>query len=163
PRRRASGGDGMGKDRPTLLLTLGDVAGIGPEIVVRAWSDPTLHTICRPVLIGDEGSLRLAIAHFGSTIHLEIVDRVADARPDAERMGCVQGTSQDLARVPVGRITAAGGRAAYDFLCHAIDLTVAGEADGIVTLPLHKEGLHLAGIPHPGHTEILAERTRTPR
>ena len=51
------------------------------------------------------------------------------------------------------------GRAAYDFLCRAIDETKAGAADGIVTAPLHKEGLHAAGLPYPGHTEILAERT----
>jgi 4-hydroxythreonine-4-phosphate dehydrogenase len=60
--------------------------------------------------------------------------------------------------VQPGRVSAAAGRAAYDFLCAAIDRTLAGEADGIVTCPLHKEGLRAAGVPHPGHTEILAER-----
>src|SRR5262249_30184182 len=60
-----------------------------------------------------------------------------------------------------GRVSAEAGRAAYDFLCKSIDLTVAGEADGIVTCPLHEEGLHAAGVAHPGHTEILAERTGT--
>jgi 4-hydroxythreonine-4-phosphate dehydrogenase len=61
--------------------------------------------------------------------------------------------------VQPGRVSAPAGRAAYDFLCRAIDLTLAGAADGIVTAPLHKEGLHAAGLPYPGHTEILAERT----
>src|SRR5581483_8233314 len=64
-----------------------------------------------------------------------------------------------LNSVRTGEVSAAAGRAAYDFLCKAIDLTLAGEADAIVTCPLHKEGLHAAGVPHPGHTEILAERT----
>jgi 4-hydroxythreonine-4-phosphate dehydrogenase len=63
--------------------------------------------------------------------------------------------------VEAGRVTAAAGRAAYDFLCQAITLTLAGSADGIVTAPLHKEGLRAAGLPYPGHTEILAERTGT--
>jgi 4-hydroxythreonine-4-phosphate dehydrogenase len=63
--------------------------------------------------------------------------------------------------VSVGQVSAAAGRAAYDFLVRAIDETLAGRADGIVTAPLHKEGLHAAGIRHPGHTEILAERTGT--
>jgi 4-hydroxythreonine-4-phosphate dehydrogenase len=58
-------------------------------------------------------------------------------------------------------VSAAAGQAAYDFLCHAIDDTLAGQADGIVTAPLHKEGLRGAGLPYPGHTEILAERTGT--
>jgi 4-hydroxythreonine-4-phosphate dehydrogenase len=74
-------------------------------------------------------------------------------------MPCIPGSSQRLERVAVGRVSAAAGRAAYEFLCTAIDLTVRGEADGIVTLPLHKEGLHAAGVLHPGHTEILAEKT----
>jgi 4-hydroxythreonine-4-phosphate dehydrogenase len=65
----------------------------------------------------------------------------------------------DLSGVTTGRVSAAAGRAAYDFLCRAIDLTLTGAADGIVTAPLHKEGLHAAGLPYPGHTEILAERT----
>jgi 4-hydroxythreonine-4-phosphate dehydrogenase len=72
-------------------------------------------------------------------------------------------TEQNVKAVRPGEITAAGGRAAFDFLCRAIDLTRAGEADGIVTAPLHKEGLHAAGLKYPGHTEILAERTGTER
>jgi 4-hydroxythreonine-4-phosphate dehydrogenase len=66
-----------------------------------------------------------------------------------------------LATVAIGQVSAAAGRAAYDFLCRAIDLALARKAEGIVTLPLHKEGLNAAGLPYPGHTEILAERTGT--
>src|SRR5207237_390397 len=83
----------------------------------------------------------------------------ADARPTPERVPCIAATQQDLSGVRPGVVSAAAGRAAYDFLCAAIDFTLAGAADAIVTCPLHKEGLHAAGVPHPGHTEILAERT----
>src|SRR4029077_4978211 len=72
---------------------------------------------------------------------------------------CINPTQQDLTAVEPGKVDAKAGRAAYDFLCAAIDFTLAGAADGIVTAPLHKEGLHVAGLPYPGHTEILAERT----
>ena len=81
------------------------------------------------------------------------------AEPSPEVMPCLAGSDQDLTGVQIGKVSAAAGRAAYDFLCRAIDATLAGEADGIVTAPLHKEGLHAAGLPYPGHTEILAERT----
>src|SRR5205823_9637918 len=74
---------------------------------------------------------------------------------------CIRGSEQNLSKVVPGQVTAAAGRAAYDFLCRAIDLTMAGHADGIVTAPLHKEGLRAAGLHYPGHTEILAERTGT--
>jgi 4-hydroxythreonine-4-phosphate dehydrogenase len=84
---------------------------------------------------------------------------IDDVQPSSEHIPCLQGTTQDLRGVAVGAVSAAAGRAAYDFLCTAIDLTVAKQADGIVTLPLHKEGLHAAGLRYPGHTEILADRT----
>src|SRR5207245_5287615 len=76
---------------------------------------------------------------------------------------CLRGSKEDVTHVVPGRVSAAAGRAAYDYLCTAIDLTLAGAAAGIVTAPLHKEGLRAAGLPYPGHTEILAERTGTQR
>jgi 4-hydroxythreonine-4-phosphate dehydrogenase len=119
---------------PRLLITLGDVAGIGPEIVAKAWPYLTAH--CRPTVVGDPARLPPGIP-------------------------CVNPSSADLAMVPVGTVTAVAGRAAYDWLVYAIDECLAGRADGIVTCPLHKEGLHAAGIDFPGHTEILADRTGT--
>ncbi|HVK08353.1 MAG TPA: 4-hydroxythreonine-4-phosphate dehydrogenase PdxA [Gemmataceae bacterium] len=144
---------------PRLLITLGDVAGIGPEIVVKAW--PGLVATGRPVVVGDAAWLTRAARLAGSSATVQPVESVADARPTTDVIPCLRTETAPLDRVPVGKITAEGGRAAYDFLCRAIDLTTAGEADGIVTCPLHKEGLHAAGVKHPGHTEILAERTGT--
>src|SRR5262249_22526168 len=68
------------------------------------------------------------------------------------------GSAVELGGVTPGRVSAAAGRAAYDFLCTAVDLTLAGSAAGVVTAPLHKEALRAAGLPFPGHTEILADR-----
>src|SRR5262249_55801652 len=89
------------------------------------------------------------------------VRELLDREPSADTIPCLAGSKQDLRNVSVGQVSAAAGKAAYDFLCTAIDLTLAGKADGIVTCPLHKEGLRAAGLPYPGHTEILAERTGT--
>jgi len=141
---------------PRLLITLGDVAGVGPEIVARAW--PRLFVHCRPVVVGDPAWLQRGLDLIGSSITVRPVHRPADAEPAPDVMPCVAGSDQDLSGVPIGQVSAAAGRAAYDFLCRAIDATLAGEADGVVTAPLHKEGLHAAGLPYPGHTEILAER-----
>jgi 4-hydroxythreonine-4-phosphate dehydrogenase len=149
----------MSPPPPTLLITLGDVAGIGPEIVARGW--PELLADCRPVVVGDPDWLRRALALVGSSAAVQPVSAPEEARPAADRIPCLRGTDQDLAGVVPGRVSAAAGRAAFDFLCTAIDLTRAGRADGIVTAPLHKEGLRAAGLPYPGHTEILAERTGT--
>jgi 4-hydroxythreonine-4-phosphate dehydrogenase len=117
--------------KPRLLITMGDPAGIGPEIILKAW--PALQAICDPLIVG--------AAQFvpGLPVH--------------------NPSGANLVQIRPGQISAAGGRAAYEWLCYAIDECLAGRADGIVTCPLHKEGLHAAGVPYPGHTEILAART----
>jgi 4-hydroxythreonine-4-phosphate dehydrogenase len=146
---------------PRLLLTMGDVAGIGPEIIARAW--PELNTICLPVVIGDRAWLQSAVSLVKGTAKVRPISDPAEEAPLADVIPCLCGTDQDLGSVTPGVVSAAAGRAAYDFLCKAIDLTMAGRAAGIVTAPLHKEGLHAAGLRYPGHTEILAERTGTSR
>jgi 4-hydroxythreonine-4-phosphate dehydrogenase len=140
---------------PRLLITMGDVAGVGPEIIARAW--PDLPALARPVVVGDPAWMARALEWVG--VRAEIVGAGEEAT--ASRIPCLMPTDQDLSAIQPGQVTAAGGRAAYDFLCAAIDKTLAREADGIVTAPLHKEGLHAAGIAYPGHTEILADRTGT--
>jgi 4-hydroxythreonine-4-phosphate dehydrogenase len=146
-------------DRPRLLLTLGDVAGVGPEIVARAW--PELFAYCRPIVVGDPAWLRRGLELVGRPAEVQVASDPRAVEPSPDRVACVPGSDQALGAVQPGQVSAAAGRAAYDFLCRAIDWTLAGAADGIVTAPLHKEGLHEAGLPYPGHTEILAERTGT--
>lgn len=142
-----------------LLITLGDVAGIGPEVVVRAWPELCRNSV--PVVVGDRGILERVIALLGRDLSLQRVEHPSEATADPAKIQYLQGTSQDLSGVSFGQVQASAGRAAYDFLCQAIDLTLAKQADGIVTAPLHKEGLYAAGIKYPGHTEILADRTGT--
>ena len=147
----------MPSSLPRLLITLGDVAGIGPEIIARAW--PDLLPLCRPAIVGDPRWVRRGLELIGSSARVHVIEHPAEAEPDAYVLPCLPGSDQDLHAVEPGRVSAAAGRAAYDFLCRAIDWTMAGDFDGIVTAPLHKEGLHAAGLPYPGHTELLAERT----
>jgi 4-hydroxythreonine-4-phosphate dehydrogenase len=143
--------------KPRLLFTMGDVAGIGPEVLAKAW--PELVSMCRPIVIGDKKWMNRVLD--SAKIKAKVVEITRPEEVDGQ-IDCIpifQGTKQRLDQVRVGHITAEAGRAAYDFLCAAIDWTKEGLADGIVTLPLHKEGLHQAGLHYPGHTEILAEKT----
>jgi 4-hydroxythreonine-4-phosphate dehydrogenase len=144
---------------PRLLLTMGDVAGVGPEIIARGW--PELVKRGRPVVVGDPEWLRRGLAAVGSTCQIRTVTTLADANPSTNEISCLSASSADLSKVRPGVVNSEAGQAAYDFLCRAIDLTLAGEADAIVTAPLHKECLRAAGLHYPGHTEILAERTKT--
>lgn len=143
--------------RPRLLITMGDVAGIGPEIIAKAWAE--LCALCTPVVVGDALWLARTCEELG--IAARVVVHVGDQRiaPSAQMIPVIRGSDQDVGSVAQGQISAVAGRAAYEFLCTAIDLALAGKAAGIVTAPLQKEGLHAAGLHYPGHTEILAERT----
>jgi 4-hydroxythreonine-4-phosphate dehydrogenase len=138
---------------------MGDVAGIGPEIIARGWQ--TLNSFCRPIVIGDQAHLQAAVNQSNVWAKIQAIRDLGNAEPSGEVIPCLAGSDQDLSGVKPGFVCAAAGRAAYDFLCLATDTILAGEADGMVTAPLHKEGLRAAGVPFPGHTEILAERTAT--
>lgn len=138
---------------PKIWLTLGDVAGIGPEIIVKAW--PKLVELAEPLVVGEPDWIERAVT--ATEAPLELVS--ATTQPNIQQMPVLKLATADLSQVQPGAVSAAAGRAAYDFLACAIDACLEGRADAVVTCPLHKEGLHLAGIAHPGHTEILAERT----
>ena len=150
--------------KPRLLLTMGDVAGIGPEVIAKAWGD--LQAVCRPVVVGSIDHMMLGMDRHRSGIDgftklydLALNPTWEDAIHAGVDLPCVDPSGVDLSGVRFGAVSAAAGRAAFDWLVYAIDECVAGRADGVVTLPLHKEGLHAAGVPFPGHTEILAART----
>jgi 4-hydroxythreonine-4-phosphate dehydrogenase len=150
------------RDRPRVALTMGDVAGIGPEVIARAWADPVLHDLCAPLVIGDPEVLQKALRLVRSSAAIQLLDRPEGASPSALLVSCLPVSagpgSASLHDLPAGTVDARAGRAAYDCLITAIDLALAGRIDAITTLPLNKESLRLAGVSHPGHTEILAER-----
>jgi 4-hydroxythreonine-4-phosphate dehydrogenase len=110
------------------------------------------------LVVGDPSWLQRGVEIAGRRTAVRTVTDPTDAEPAPDSIPCIPATDQDLSVVVPGAVSATAGRAAYDFLCRAIELTRAGQADAIVTAPLHKEGLHAAGLLYPGHTEILAER-----
>ncbi len=149
-------------DRPLVALTLGDVAGVGPEVIARAWGESPLRTLARPFVVGTRCVLERALACVGSRTAVVEIVAPEEAEPSAKVIPCLEATEQDVAAVAPGRIDPRAGRAAYDYLITAVDLARAGRIDAITTLPLHKESLRAAGVRHPGHTEILAERCGAP-
>jgi 4-hydroxythreonine-4-phosphate dehydrogenase len=145
-------------DGPLVALTMGDVAGVGPEVIARAWRESPLRTLSRPFVVGSRSVLERALACVGVAADVQEITRPEEAEPSARVIPCLESTDQDLADVRPGRVDPRAGRAAYDFLTTAIDLALEGRIDAITTLPLNKEALHAGGILHPGHTEVLAER-----
>ncbi|MFN0197827.1 MAG: 4-hydroxythreonine-4-phosphate dehydrogenase PdxA [Planctomycetaceae bacterium] len=150
-------------NRPRLAVTMGDVAGIGPEIVVRAATDPRVLEVCRPVVIGHPEILRRAIRLVGSSLVVDVLESKEQCKQYTSTPGripclCPGGMTDDILSITNGRNDPRAGDAAFRSLMAAIDGAQSGAWEGIVTAPLSKAALHLAGHFYPGHTEILAER-----
>ncbi|RKT86916.1 4-hydroxythreonine-4-phosphate dehydrogenase [Saccharopolyspora antimicrobica] len=145
---------------PVIAVTMGDGAGIGPEVVVGALADAAVHELCRPLVIGDARRLREAARLRGAAVDIVAVGSVAEARFGPGRIDVV-----DLGLLPEdlpwGELSAVAGEAAYQYVRVAAELAVAGEVQAICTAPLNKEALHAAGHMFPGHTELLAALTGT--
>lgn len=151
-------------DRPLVALTLGDVAGIGPEVAVQAALSSSVTDVVRPVLVGRPEVVERALKLMNRRATLRVVESptaAAKASGDDE-VAVLSAGASTVADVAPGRIDARAGRGAYDALIAATDAALAGEFAAVVTAPLHKEALRLAGIALPGHTEILAERCGVP-
>jgi 4-hydroxythreonine-4-phosphate dehydrogenase len=145
---------------PIVAVTMGDGAGVGPEVVVPALLDAEVLAICNPVVIGDINRLRKAAEIVGVTADIVAVDSIADAKQTPGRINVIDLDllPEDL---PWGELSAVAGNAAYEYIRVAAELAVRGEVQAICTAPLNKEALHAAGHIYPGHTELLAHLTGT--
>ena len=137
---------------PPAAITMGDPAGVGPEVVVKALAARPGR---RHLVVGDAGALRRAARTTAAAVRVcEVAgpDGVTDA-PGVVHVLPVTDLPPDL---PLGRLDARCGRAAYAYVERASALALAGQVSAVVTAPINKEALHLAGVPFPGHTEMLA-------
>lgn len=147
---------------PTIALTLGDAAGIGPEITAKTLLlHPDLRQECVPVVIGDADAMRLGARHAGLDPEaVRVIEDPRAAENDPNSIELIQ-VGSSLAQVPVGQLDAAAGNGAYSFVVAACALAREGQVDGIVTAPLNKAAMHAAGHTWPGHTELLAHEFGT--
>ena len=147
-------------NRRPVAFTMGDAAGIGPEIIAKLFAAGLPQ---RAVVYGDAGILAATIVRLGLADRLRVMP-VAQPDVAADETGVIpvlnrwQALPLDL---PLGQVNALAGRGAYEYLCHAIDDAMALQLRAVVTAPLHKKALQAGGLDYPGHTEILAERTAT--
>ena len=146
--------------KPTIGITMGDAAGIGPEVIVKALEHQEIYDTCRPLVIGDAKMLTRVLPIVASKLIIHPVKSAAEARFEH---GTIDVLDLDLlpADLPFGNVSAAAGDAAYQYLAEAVNLAKQGEIQSICTAPLNKEALHKGGHLYPGHTEILAALTDT--
>jgi 4-phospho-D-threonate 3-dehydrogenase / 4-phospho-D-erythronate 3-dehydrogenase len=134
---------------PRIAVTMGDPAGVGPELCLRLLAEPSIREMCQPVIYGD------------TTVLLAVAERCELPLPPAERI-------REFGRITLeqfapGEVSAAAGAASYAYVEAAIRDALDGTVDAVCTAPINKEALHAAGINYPGHTEILAALTQAPR
>jgi 4-hydroxythreonine-4-phosphate dehydrogenase len=149
--------------QPLLAITMGDPAGIGPEIVLKALAHADVFARCRPLVIGDRRILERAAGWLGQTPQFDVVREPAQGTYQPGRVTLFDMENAPPERIAVGEESAAAGAAAVAYVVRACDLAMAGEVDAVVTAPLNKAAMHLAGYDYAGHTELLTERTGAER
>ena len=145
---------------PRIAITMGDPAGIGPEIIAKALLMPDIYEVCRPLVLGDTGCLEMGSKGIGSVSF----QRISNPSEITGRQGVIEVIPVSKLRadscIP-GRPTKAGGRAMVEYVLKAVELTVGGQVAAMVTGPISKELMHQAGYEFEGHTELLAHLTGT--
>lgn len=148
-------------NKPIIAIPMGDPAGVGPEIVVKALNDAALYEIARPLVIGDKAVLEQAMGFCGIRLTLQVVTEPAAADYEHGTIALIDRKNVDVAALKMGQVQAMGGQAAFDYVRTATEMAMAKTVDAIATTPINKESLKAAAVPFIGHTEMLEELTQT--
>lgn len=146
---------------PVIAVTMGDPAGIGAEIAVKALGDPAVRDVCRPVIVGDAKVVADAVRFTGSSARVRSFSDISQALYEDGAVNVLDLDNVDFGRLVYGRVSPDAGRAAFEYIKTAIELALARKVGAVVTGPIHKEALNLAGYHYSGHTEIFADLTGT--
>ncbi len=144
--------------KPVIAISMGDPGGIGPEIILKSLSEASTENSV-PLIFGNESVIRYYANSMGKAVDLNVIDSAADTQEDRINLiNCTDFSSEDI---KPGTLNAINGRAAMESIAAGIETCLSGEAKAIVTAPISKEAISLAGYNVPGHTEFLAKKTDT--
>ncbi len=150
------------KDKPLLGITMGDPAGIGPEVIAKALAEKSLRRLCRPIVIGSFPVMQQTVKRLTLKMDVIRVEGHETVPPRSNQLAVLDLLDRPLGRFPRGVAAPQTGAASVLFIKKAVELAQLGCIDGIVTAPINKEAINLAGCHFPGHTELLADLTATP-
>jgi 4-hydroxythreonine-4-phosphate dehydrogenase len=140
---------------------MGDVAGIGPEIIAKALDTEEVYRVCRPLVVGDTGAMNMGMEVARLNLVVKRVDFPADGLYRRGTIDILSLDNVDTSSLIMGRAQSMAGKASVEFVVKAAEMAMRDEVDGMVTAPLNKEAMHMAGYKYPGHTELLAEIAHT--
>jgi 4-hydroxythreonine-4-phosphate dehydrogenase len=147
--------------KPLLTITMGDPAGIGPEIIAKALSLEEVYRVCRPLVVGDAGAMSMGVEVAGLSLRINRVEAPSEGLYQRGAIDILSLDNVDVSSLVMGKPQIMAGKASVEFVVKAAEMAMRNEVDGIVTAPLNKEAMHIAGYKYPGHTELLAEIGRT--
>ncbi len=150
------------EETPLIVIPIGDVAGIGPEIVVKALKDASLYSLCRPLVVGEKSCIERALQVTGISLKPNAVSDPQAAAFQPGTLDFIDLKNICAADTPFGCVQASAGRAAYEFIEKSVQLLLANQADAIATTTINKQALRMANVPFIGHTEIIGGLTNTP-
>lgn len=151
----------MYMEKPIIAVTMGDPAGIGPEIVAKSIADKATYDVARCIVIGDKKVMEKAIKIVGAELKVNVVDSPADGDYSYGVLNMIDLDNIDMSRFEYGKINAMCGQAAFDYIKKSIEITMDKQADAVATTPINKESLHAAEVDFIGHTEIFGALTGT--
>ena len=149
----------MRKEKPIIGITMGDPAGIGPEIVVKSVLSPGILRACRPVVVGDKRIVKKALGVFGSGAGMKVLPDISPELLNPKQVNVLDTADADPDQIETGRASAAGGRAVFEDIQGAVKLTEERKIGGFVAGPHNKYSVNLAGIHFAGYPPFLAQLT----
>ncbi|MCK8818036.1 4-hydroxythreonine-4-phosphate dehydrogenase PdxA [Natroniella sulfidigena] len=151
----------MNNNEGIIGITMGDPAGIGPEIILKAIKDDRIQEFSNHVIIGDANVLETVNQKLDCGLRIEVVDSITEVTNEFGIVNVLDLDNIAVESITPGEVQASCGKAAVEYIMQAIDLAKEGTIDAVVTAPINKAALHQADFKYPGHTEILAEQTET--
>ena len=140
---------------------MGDPAGIGPEVIAKALAGRAVARLCRPVVIGARAVMEETVRRLRLPLRITPIDDFQNLAPRANQIMIVEPLEKPLGRFAIGLAAPETGSASVAFIKKGVDLALAGQIAGIVTAPINKEAMNMAGFQYPGHTELLADLTQS--
>jgi len=147
--------------KPLIGITMGDPAGIGPEIVAKSMTDPKVLEKANCIVSGDRKIMERAVSITGADLKIKCVEDPSEGDYEPGILNMIDLDNVDMGSFAFGKVSGMCGKAAYEYIAKAIELANARKVDAVATTPINKESLHAAHVPYIGHTEIFGALTHT--
>ena len=146
-------------NKPVIVVPIGDPAGIGPEIVVKALASAEVADAARVVVVGDRNIVQRALSITGVHLTVSVINEPAEGSFALGNLNLIALDNIDMARFQTGVVSGICGKAAYEYIAKSVELALGRKADAVATTPINKESLKAGGVPFIGHTEIFGKLT----